>query len=74
MAKNTETATDVQELVATTTTDIEVSLTKKEVRYLSSLLRLDRREQVFNLDDDCYADWAKEAIENIDSILKKIGY
>ena len=74
MAKNTETATDVKELVATTTTEIEVSLTKKEVRYLSSLLRLDRREQVFNLDDECNADWAKEAIENIDSILNKIGY
>lgn len=70
MAKNTETATDVQELVATD--DVKVSLTKKEVRYLSSLLRMDRREQVFNLDDECNADWAKEDIEIIDSILRKI--
>ena len=70
MKKKTKNAADVQELVATD--DVKVSLTKKEVRYLSSLLRLDRREQVFNLDDECNADWAKEAIENIDSILNKI--
>lgn len=71
MAKNTETAVDVKELTATD--DIKVSLTKRETQYISTLLRINQKEEMHNLDGD-FADLAKEYIELADSILTKIGY